>query len=47
VEIEAARDIGRETPQHVAHVFKYYLAYRLVAERSEGRARARDAKTER
>jgi membrane-bound lytic murein transglycosylase MltF len=47
VEIEAARDIGRETPQHVAHVFKYFLAYRLVAERSEGRARARDAKTER
>ena len=43
VEIEAARDIGRETPQHVAHVFKYYLAYRLVAERSEQRARAREA----
>jgi membrane-bound lytic murein transglycosylase MltF len=47
VEIEAARDIGRETPQHVAHVFKYYLAYRLVAERSAGRARALDAKTAR
>ncbi len=47
VEIEAARDIGRETPQHVAHVFKYYLAYRLVAERSEQRARAREAKAAR
>jgi membrane-bound lytic murein transglycosylase MltF len=43
VEIGAARDIGRETPQHVAHIFKYYLAYRLVAERSEQRARAREA----
>jgi membrane-bound lytic murein transglycosylase MltF len=47
VEIEAARDIGRETPQHVAHVFKYYLAYRLVAERSEQRARAREAQAAR
>jgi hypothetical protein len=27
----------------VAHIFKYYLAYRLVAERSRERARALEA----
>lgn len=43
VEMEAAREIGRETPQYVAHIFKYYLAYRLVAERSRERSRALEA----
>ena len=32
VELIAAREIGRETVQYVANVYKYYLAYRLSAE---------------
>jgi hypothetical protein len=29
---------------YVAHIFKYHLAHRLVVERQEQRARAREAK---
>lgn len=32
VEIVAAKRIGRETVQYVSNIFKYYTAYRLIAE---------------
>jgi membrane-bound lytic murein transglycosylase MltF len=38
VEIEAARDIGRETVQYVANIYKYYIAYQLAWEREQRRA---------
>jgi membrane-bound lytic murein transglycosylase MltF len=41
VERVAAREIGRETVQYVANVYKYYLAYRMVAEQSKNREEAR------
>lgn len=31
VEIVAAKSIGRETVQYVSHIYKYYIAYRMVA----------------
>jgi len=43
VEIVAAREIGRETVQYVANIFKYYLAYRLVTEHARARSQARQA----
>jgi membrane-bound lytic murein transglycosylase MltF len=41
VEVVAAQEIGRETVQYVSNIYKYYLAYRRVAERIQERARAR------
>jgi len=41
VERVASERIGRETVQYVSNIYKYYVAYRLVLERSESRARAR------
>jgi membrane-bound lytic murein transglycosylase MltF len=41
VERVAAREIGRETVQYVGNVYKYYVAYRMVAEQSEEKAEAR------
>lgn len=35
VERVAARRIGRETVQYVANIYKYYIAYRLVAQHEE------------
>jgi membrane-bound lytic murein transglycosylase MltF len=35
VEIVAARRVGRETVQYVSNIFKYYLAYQMIAERDE------------
>jgi membrane-bound lytic murein transglycosylase MltF len=43
VEQVASERIGRETVTYVANIFKYYIAYRLVAEEAERRARARAA----
>jgi membrane-bound lytic murein transglycosylase MltF len=31
VEVIAAQEIGRETVQYVANIYKYYLSYRMVA----------------
>ena len=31
VEVVAAREIGRETVQYVSNIYKYYVAYNLVA----------------
>ena len=32
VELVAAREIGRETVQYVANIYKYYLAYKMLTE---------------
>jgi len=37
VEIIAAEEIGRETVDYVAHIYKYYAAYRLMREREQAR----------
>ena len=41
VELVAAREIGRETVQYVANIYKYYLAYRLTAHQQLQRKAAR------
>jgi membrane-bound lytic murein transglycosylase MltF len=43
VELVAAARIGMETVTYVANIYKYYIAYKLVAEREEERKRAREA----
>ena len=40
VEVIAAREIGRETVQYVANIFKYYTAYRMSMEQRIARAEA-------
>jgi membrane-bound lytic murein transglycosylase MltF len=39
VERLASERIGRETVQYVSNIYKYYVAYRLVRERADERAR--------
>jgi hypothetical protein len=39
----AAKEIGRETVQYVANIFKYYLSYRMVAMQTLKRQAAREA----
>lgn len=43
VELAAAKDIGRETVQYVANIYRYYLTYRMVAMQELIRSRAREA----
>ena len=43
VELMAAKRIGRETVQYVGNVYKYYLAYKMVTEKTEQRAEAAKA----
>ena len=33
VEVVAAKRVGRETVQYVSNIYKYYIAYRLVADK--------------
>lgn len=42
VENGAARVVGRQTVQYVGNIYKYYIAYRLLAEREAAEAAARD-----
>lgn len=42
VEVIAAREIGRETVQYVANIFKYYTAYRMIAEQQVARQKERE-----
>ena len=42
VELIAAEKVGRETVQYVSNIFKYYLAYRMVEEEREARAKAKE-----
>jgi membrane-bound lytic murein transglycosylase MltF len=41
VEVVAAREIGRETVQYVANIYKYYITYNLMQEQRRVRDRAR------
>lgn len=43
VEVIAARDIGRETVQYVANIYKYYVTYLRVTEQRALRREAREA----
>ena len=43
VEAVAAREVGRETVDYVANIYKYYVAYKLLAEREAERAKAKEA----
>ncbi|MGD8478142.1 MAG: lytic transglycosylase F, partial [Burkholderiales bacterium] len=40
VELIVAEEIGRETQQYVSNIYKYYLAYTLIAEQRARRERA-------
>ena len=40
VEVIAAEEIGRETVQYVSNIYKYYLAYTLIAEQRARRQQA-------
>jgi membrane-bound lytic murein transglycosylase MltF len=41
VEVIAAESIGRETVQYVSNIYKYYVAYQMVMEAREQRAKAK------
>jgi membrane-bound lytic murein transglycosylase MltF len=43
VEIIAAREIGNETVQYVANIYKYYITYRMAAQQGLARAAEREA----
>jgi membrane-bound lytic murein transglycosylase MltF len=43
VERIASERIGRETVQYVSNIYKYYVAYRLAAEQSAERSKAKAA----
>ncbi|MDH3638081.1 MAG: hypothetical protein OES09_06400 [Gammaproteobacteria bacterium] len=43
VEVVAAKRIGRETVQYVSNIYKYYIAYRLVADKVQLRQKKPDA----
>ncbi|MGD8543183.1 MAG: lytic transglycosylase F [Desulfobacteraceae bacterium] len=42
VEVAASKSIGRETVQYVSNIFKYYTAYRLLADKSGEKAKAKE-----
>jgi len=41
VEVVAAEKVGRETVQYVSNIYKYYLAYKMIAEQREEREKAK------
>jgi len=43
VELIAAEEIGRETVQYVSNIYKYYIAYTLIAEQRARRQQAMEA----
>jgi hypothetical protein len=43
VELVAAARIGIETITYVANIYKYYIAYKLVAEREAEHKKAKEA----
>jgi membrane-bound lytic murein transglycosylase MltF len=43
VEVVASRDIGQETVQYVANIYKYYVTYKLTVQQAEARAKAKAA----
>jgi membrane-bound lytic murein transglycosylase MltF len=42
VEVIAAEKVGRETVQYVSNIYKYYLAYKMVMEQREERAKVKE-----
>jgi membrane-bound lytic murein transglycosylase MltF len=42
VELVAAKRIGRETVTYVSNIYKYYLAYQMIVQRSEERQQAKE-----
>ncbi|UCH48882.1 MAG: transporter substrate-binding domain-containing protein [Betaproteobacteria bacterium] len=46
VELMAAEEIGRETLQYVSNIYKYYLAYKLIAEQRARREQAIEKTTQ-
>jgi membrane-bound lytic murein transglycosylase MltF len=42
VEIVAANDIGQETVQYVANIYKYYVAYKLTLDQLQVREQAKE-----
>ena len=42
VEVIAAEKIGRETVQYVSNIYKYYLAYKMIMEQREERAKVKE-----
>lgn len=42
VEVVAGEQIGRETVQYVANIYKYYLAYSLLTEQADARRKAKE-----
>jgi len=43
VELVAAEKIGPETVTYVSHIYKYYIAYKLIAEQEADRQKARES----
>jgi membrane-bound lytic murein transglycosylase MltF len=43
VELMVAKDVGQETVQYVANIYKYYVAYTLALEQSQRTQRAKTA----
>jgi membrane-bound lytic murein transglycosylase MltF len=43
VEMIAAEKIGMETVTYVANIYKYYIAYKLVAQQEEERKKAKES----
>ena len=41
VEVIASESIGRETVQYVSNIYKYYLAYKMIAEQAEQREKVK------
>jgi membrane-bound lytic murein transglycosylase MltF len=42
VEVVVAREVGREPVQYVSNIYKYYIAYRLIAEKLQLEKQARE-----
>ena len=45
VEYAAAKEIGQETVQYVANIYKYYVAYRSVVTQREKKEKLREEKS--
>jgi len=43
VEVIAAARIGAETVNYVSNIYKYYVAYKLIAVQEEQRRKARES----
>jgi membrane-bound lytic murein transglycosylase MltF len=46
VEVAAAKKIGRETIQYVSNIYKYYIAYRMIVDQMQKKARLLEGNSE-